>query len=194
MEENQINNRNVNKFIRFKNYLKNMDKLYLTLFLTNLFTYLIFPIVGIALSLNINLYTLDMYYFMIYIVMQSGCFCLSSITNIVWCAEIIEHRKAQNFDNNYEKRCKNWERKQRRINSRNPNCPLCVVCEENVQTTRLNCGHTIMCYLCAKITEEKYGQCPICRIDISKIDCNYKSDGEDWKPNVKKNKVTKVIK
>ena len=41
----------------------------------------------------------------------------------------------------------------------------CVVCFENVQSTKLNCGHSTLCNICA----HKVKECPICRKTIVQI-------------------------
>ena len=57
-------------------------------------------------------------------------------------------------------------------NKTHPYQPLCAVCLENVKCTRLNCGHTYMCYICAEKVHKATRRCPLCNARISRIQKN----------------------
>jgi hypothetical protein len=48
--------------------------------------------------------------------------------------------------------------------------PECVVCQDNVQSTLLSCGHANLCHLCAQRIKKYRGDCPICQRRITEIE------------------------
>ena len=60
---------------------------------------------------------------------------------------------------------------QDRINLKHSNQqPVCVVCQDNVQSTLLSCGHANLCHLCAQRIKKYRGSCPICQRRINEIE------------------------
>lgn len=162
--------------------LQTDDELKVVLILTCICAYILMPVAGLVLLLNIDVETLQVVYFGMYVMIQGCCLVFCMFSCLILSVEKADKIRKRRRANKYERDLAKWKMKQRRINKRNPDYPLCLVCCDNVQSTRLNCGHTIMCYLCAKMTTHQFGVCPICSVRIQEIEEDYASDGNDWSP------------
>lgn len=68
------------------------------------------------------------------------------------------------------------------LNQQNPDKPQCLVCMENVRSVKLNCGHSVLCHICAHQIENRKQPCPICREVITNIKEEVFSDN-DYSPS-----------
>ena len=55
------------------------------------------------------------------------------------------------------------------LNQEYSNQKECIICWENVQSVRLNCGHAVLCHSCVRKVKNTDNKCPICREKITQI-------------------------
>jgi len=64
----------------------------------------------------------------------------------------------------------------------------CIICMENVQSTRLNCGHAAFCHSCAQRLKDTTHVCPLCSAEIRVIQEEYLTRRE-WVPSTKSSSI-----
>ena len=72
---------------------------------------------------------------------------------------------------------------QEELNKTHPDHIQCISCWENVRSVKLNCGHAILCHICAKQLNARNLPCPICREKITEIKEEVFSD-KDYSPSI----------
>lgn len=62
-----------------------------------------------------------------------------------------------------------YKKEQKLLNETYSQYPICVICQKNVRSIRLNCGHTCFCHTCVR----KINKCSICLTKISLVEEGY---------------------